>query len=936
MMKKIFSKILSVLGIAAIIVGLVLPVVSVKAAFNNDPLDVKTLKVANSTTDAGTYNWATNVAADAGNDIALLVYYHNTAAITATNTKVRVNFPAASQTTQTISVNIWSDTDPAINDSVVLNISSAQTVTFLSGSTRWYPNQNSGTNQVLPSGQSGDEIISAGGLNIGNMASGWGAQGYVSLKARISNNTTPITNPNPGPVLAAPAVTTYAASGIGTNSATLNTIINPNSASTTAWFEYGTNYNSLAYTVGNQNLGAGSIALNMPLTLSNLSPNTTYYFRSVAQNSQGTVSGNVLLFTTLNQTSIFAPLVATNSATNISVNSAIFNAQVNPNNGSTTAWFEYGTSSTSLVYSTGTQSLGANSIYSNVSTSAFNLSPNTTYYFRSVAQNSQGTSYGNILSFVTSISVLTLAPSITTYSATSIGSGSASLNSAVNPNNVSTTTWFEYGTSSSSLIYTTSTQSAGSGNSLISIIFGVSNLSANTTYYFRAVASNSYGTTYGGTLSFSTSGTQTNSSAPSVTTNAATVITKNTANLNGTINPNGSSADVWFEYGTSSSNLSNSTTSQNINGSAYVPVTIGISGLSSNTTYYFRPVAKNYAGTTYGAVNNFVTSATVSGASLLMTTKSATVATTKSTAFVEVSQSIENLTSPNGNQTSNFSDIGDRLKYTITLKNTGGQSANNLKVNSQIPDTLKYLESDPVATYSSDSGTISWNVPTLKSGETTKLSFIVEVKGGLDTNINNQVKVYLPFADLNIFANSVATFISNQKPVALNFSVDKNEIRSGENLNYSLTIKNTNNYPIKDILLSVGLPQNVELTDFDFNLSSRNENSLIVDLGSVDAGQETTKKFTVKVGTAVKVNDILTTIAIVNYQDQSGNSQPVVSASVSSAVIGSANLAASIFGGIGSFSVIDWMTLIGLIVLILVATSVFRGFIKKFRHDSTQ
>jgi hypothetical protein len=98
------------------------------------------------------------------------------------------------------------------------------------------------------------------------------------------------------------------------------------------------------------------------------------------------------------------------------------------------------------------------------------------------------------------------APSVTTLAATSVGTSSAALNGSVTPNGLSSSAWFEYGTSSTLASYSaTVTQAVGSGNSAQSISASISGLSANTAYYFRGVASNSAGTTRGSILSFNTS-----------------------------------------------------------------------------------------------------------------------------------------------------------------------------------------------------------------------------------------------------------------------------------------------------------------------------------------------------------------------------------------------------------------------------------------------
>ena len=94
---------------------------------------------------------------------------------------------------------------------------------------------------------------------------------------------------------------------------------------------------------------------------------------------------------------------------------------------------------------------------------------------------------------------------------------------------------------------------------------------------------------------------------PSVTTVAASSITKASATLNGTVNPKGAASIVWFEWGTSSTYTSSTPAQAIVAGTLVVPFSAPISGLSSNATYYFRAVGQNAGGISNGDGSNFTT-----------------------------------------------------------------------------------------------------------------------------------------------------------------------------------------------------------------------------------------------------------------------------------------------------------------------------------------
>ena len=92
---------------------------------------------------------------------------------------------------------------------------------------------------------------------------------------------------------------------------------------------------------------------------------------------------------------------------------------------------------------------------------------------------------------------------------------------------------------------------------------------------------------------------------PVVTTGAASSITTNSATLNGSVNPEGSTTTIYFQYG-QTTNYDSHTSSTNI-GTTSGNYGISISGLSANTTYHYQLVAYNGTGTNCGGDTNFTT-----------------------------------------------------------------------------------------------------------------------------------------------------------------------------------------------------------------------------------------------------------------------------------------------------------------------------------------
>ncbi len=387
---------------------------------------------------------------------------------------------------------------------------------------------------------------------------------------------------------AAPTATTGPATAIGATTATVTGTVVPGGQATSWYVEYGT-----STTYGSQtakaNAGSGSAAVNVTSNLASLKPGSTYHYRVVATNSAGTVHGSDAVFTTLTP-----PGATTGAATGIGTASATLNGTVDPNSRSTTFYFEYGTS-TSYGTKTSVRSAGSGSTPQNETVAISNLQVGRTYHFRIVATSDAGTTTGSDATFTTSS-----APVAVTADASPVAVTTATLRGQVTPNGLSTTWWFEYGTSTAYGSKTAS-QSAGSGTTARSVSSGITRLTAGKSYHFRLVAQNSSGRVFGLDRLFTTVG------APTATTGAAQSVGPDSAQLVGSLDTLGRSTTWWFDYGTTT-RYGKSTTHRSAGSRAGAQTVTGpVTGLAANTAYHYRLVARSDGGTRYGADVTFTT-----------------------------------------------------------------------------------------------------------------------------------------------------------------------------------------------------------------------------------------------------------------------------------------------------------------------------------------
>jgi phosphodiesterase/alkaline phosphatase D-like protein len=299
---------------------------------------------------------------------------------------------------------------------------------------------------------------------------------------------------------------------------------------------------------------------------------------------------SVLLFTGCKKKEI--PVVSTTAVSNITVSGVTSGGNVTSdgNAGVTARGVCYGTVQTITVTDPHTTDGSGTGTFTSTVTG---LTGGTTYYVRAYATNSEGTGYGNAVSFKT----LGSAPIVTTQDATAVQTTGATLNGLVNPNYLSTVVTFEYGLTTAYGSTATASQSPVTGSSSTNVSAILTGLTPGATYHFRVKTVNDLGTTYGDDKTFLTLG-----QAPTATTTAGTNVLTTSATFNGTVNANLLSTTVTFEYGLTTAYGGTITATQSpVTGSTVTNVSANVTGLTPGAVYHFRVKAVNSLGTTNGS-----------------------------------------------------------------------------------------------------------------------------------------------------------------------------------------------------------------------------------------------------------------------------------------------------------------------------------------------
>jgi hypothetical protein len=308
------------------------------------------------------------------------------------------------------------------------------------------------------------------------------------------------------------------------------------------------------------------------------------------------------------------PTIDSEGASGVTPFEGTLEAQVNPNNQTTTYKFEYSTSATGETLNapvttlTGTTALEGYGDQPASAATGHVLSSGTTYHYRVIAENTKGEKEaGKVETFTTT----TAEPPIVDSESTAFLSGtSTNLTAQVNPNYQTTSYTFEYATSKQHVeegkaaTVPGGSILAGFGDHLATVRLSEA-LTLNTIYYYRVLATNAAGTMPGPVEEFTTP------TPPQASTSAAEFVSSGTATVSGTVNPEGQETFYSIQYGPTTS-YGQSTTSTSA-GAETTPVQTGpikLNTLLPSTTYHYRLLAISALGETVaGADMQFTTAA---------------------------------------------------------------------------------------------------------------------------------------------------------------------------------------------------------------------------------------------------------------------------------------------------------------------------------------
>ncbi len=662
------------------------------------------------------------------------------------------------------------------------------------------------------------------------------------------------------------------------------------------------------------------------------------------------------------------------------------------NGGSTIdVWFDYGTTPLMTSHTAHQTFINSNGVFN----AQLTLQSGTQYYYRAMGiVPLNGLGYGSPNNFISPTYPL---PTVTTGSGLANSQSTATLNGYFNDNGYATQTRFEYANNSSmigSSFTTWTNQSAHSG------IFSdsISGLNSNTTYYFRAIATNAGGTaTATSIVHFTTSPIQQQQNActitsftasPSqITTGNSTTLYYQTSNcttlsispnVNSTVSVNNSSVNTGILTTTTTYTLS-AMGLYNSHDTAQVTVTVIP---NNNNTYscaisYFNASPSTIYGTSgYSTLSWNTTNcnnAYINGIGSVATSGSISTGNIYNTTTYTLNAS---------------GTVGSTNAQTVVTLINSNNNNNNNNWNYNYPVcTIDYFNASPNNINAGSSATISWNTSNCSSVSMSNFGSVA-TSGSISTGTLYATRSYVLYAygqnsspsiPITVTVNNnynnyytppvttTYTNYTNPTPIVYTYPTTtytqtntqtsnttntnsyidskspymqlsvKNALANvcpADVIENTVNYKNISGHTLTNVILKITLSKQLTFNRTSEGSYSSNDNSVLVNIGTMVAGQGNAVTISGTVNGNTANGDTLVTTANISFTNVSANGDSAVAYAtnkVENCSNASSQTAAAFFSG-GTFfptTIGGWLLLI-IIILIVVVLS--RMLSKKDTH----
>jgi uncharacterized repeat protein (TIGR01451 family)/gliding motility-associated-like protein len=208
-----------------------------------------------------------------------------------------------------------------------------------------------------------------------------------------------------------------------------------------------------------------------------------------------------------------------------------------------------------------------------------------------------------------------------------------------------------------------------------------------------------------------------------------------------------------------------------------------------------------------------------------------------------------------------------QLTYIISVSNVGSSNAQQVRVTDQLPTNTTFVFADNGGTH--NSGTVTWEIPTIAAGTSIDLQLVVLV-GQLNDGdqIRNVAVVTSPTDPEGPEESDPDIVIIDNRAPELNIvkNPQATEVVAGQNFSYTIVVSNTGTAPARDVVVTDALPAGLTFVSAD-NGGTHSAGTVTWNIPILAIGQSVTLSLVVNLNSNVPAGTSIRNVAVVDSPD---------------------------------------------------------------------
>ena len=211
---------------------------------------------------------------------------------------------------------------------------------------------------------------------------------------------------------------------------------------------------------------------------------------------------------------------------------------------------------------------------------------------------------------------------------------------------------------------------------------------------------------------------------------------------------------------------------------------------------------------------------------------------------------------------SSVANSGEDFVYKVKLTNTGNADANNINIQSHIPENFGFVSASNNGIFNPEISNVVWEIGSLSPGSIFESEVRISTPLMLADGTTKTLTVMVKSDELPIGSTSADFTVSNvfdktDNFIELNIDCLTENVVSGGEAEFEINVINSSSYTQTGVVLTGNIPDEADIVNASGNYSSEG-NKITWDIGEVSPNSSSTISLTLKINEGFLTNQVLT------------------------------------------------------------------------------